>query len=230
MLTPPGIPTATPSGNTVHTSNVIPARGMPYRRRVGRSWNTIPNNCGNRLITSLHGYGYRGMPLQQHYQTRRRNTPLYPTPYVPPSSSRLMGTRTRRPMTNIPSQYGNLNRGSPARPLNQVTTIPRYSFSNKTWTTTGWQPVRAQPMSPEVANLLQNLNCSSKNTTTVSTVNTSTRVTMSAPEDIPIITLDEEDPVLTEERQHVNTSSGNNPDDTENCLKEPPLTKQQQVP
>ena len=225
MSTLPGIPAATPSGNTVHTSNVIPARGMPYRRRVGRSWNTTPNNRGNRLITLLHTYGSRGIPLQTHYQTRRRNTPLYPTPYVPPSSSRLMGTRTRRPMINIPSQYGNLNRDSPARPLNQVTTIPGYSFSNKTWTTTGWQPVQAQPMSPEVANLLHDLQCSSKNTATVSTVNTSTRANTLAPEDIPIITLDEEDPVLTEERQQVNTSSGTNPDDTESCLKEQPINE-----
>ena len=227
MPTVPGIPVATPSGNTIHTSNVTPARGMPYIRRVGRSWNTTSNNRGKRLITPLPTYGSRGIPLQTRYQMRRRNTPLHPTPYVQPSYVRLMGTQTRHPMVNIPSQYGNQNRGSPARPLNQITTIPGYSFSNKTWTTTGWQPIQTQPMSPEVANLLQDLQCSSKNTNTVSTANINTRANTLATEDIPVITLDEEEQIPTEERQQVNmtTSSGTNPDYTESHLKEQPINK-----
>ena len=133
-----------------------------------------------------------------------------------------MGTRTRRTAMTIPSQYGNLNRDSPARPLNRVTTIPGYSFSNKAWTTAGWHPAQPQPqpMSPEVANLLQNLKCSSKNTATLSTENNSTRANTVEAEDVPIITLDEDESVPTEERQNVDTSSVTNPVEMESCSKE----------
>ena len=130
-ITPPGIPLSVPSGNAIYNSNVAPVRGRLNRRGVGRTLNVTPNSRGNRFNTPLQRHSSRVMPPQ--YQTRRRNTPLYPLPYALPTSSRLMETRSRRPSNITPSQCVELNRSSPARPLNKVTTIPGYSFSYKTW-------------------------------------------------------------------------------------------------
>ena len=217
-VVPPGVPLTIPSGNSVITHQLNPARGITNRRRVGRFRSVIPSSCGNRLITSMPGYSSMGLPPRQYHQTRRRTIPLCPTPYVLSPPSRSMGTRTRRRTTNIPSQYRNLYRGSPARPLNQVSTIPGYSFSNKSWTTTGWQPAQEERLSPEVASLLQNLQGSSKDTNTVTSLKSSTTATTSTPRpvDIPLIVIDEESPVLTEEPQNSNANLGKNPYDMEN--------------
>ena len=217
-VVPPGVPLTIPSGNSVITHQLNPARGITYRRRVGRFRSAIPSSRGNRLITSMPGYSSMGLPPRQYHQTRRRTIPLCPTPYVLSPPSRSMGTRTRRRTTNIPSQYRNLYRGSPARPLNQVSTIPGYSFSNKSWTTTGWQPAQEERLSPEVASLLQNLQGSSKDTNTVTSLKSSTTATTSTPRsvDIPLIVIDEESPVLTEEPQNSNANLGKNPYDMEN--------------
>ena len=126
-----------------------------------------------------------------------------------------MGTRSRRPSHIIPSQCVELNRSSPARPLNKVATIPGYSFSNKTWTTTGWHQVQHQTMSPEIANLTQQLNCP---VNTVNTDKASTNTSMS--EDILLITIDDEDTVLTEKTTDLNTDSGINLNDNEKSAKE----------
>ena len=69
-----------------------------------------------------------------------------------------------------------------------------------------------------MASLLQNLRGSSKNTNTVISLKSCTKATTSTSTsgDIPIITIDEENPVLTEEPPNSNTNLGKNPDDMEN--------------
>ena len=171
-----------------------------------RTRNVTPNRYGTRFITPSQQRNTRILPF--HHQPRRRTTPLYPLPHTLPVPIRSMGTRSRFSTISTPSQGWEFDRNLPARPLNKVSTIPGYNFGNDKWTTTGWHQVQQQTMSPEVANLMQQLNCTSD---TANANRTSARSSMPTPEVIPLITIDNKDSVLTENNLELNVETVINP-------------------